>query len=99
MKHVFLTLILLFGSVANSALPPVYQNAKDLTVMVNFIENNEEAMEGLKEIDFRAKRIRWESYTGECTAVFTREYVDHGPGGWVGPAEPLVHEITNCSQN
>ena len=98
MKHVFLTLILLFGRVAESALPPVYQNAKDLTVMVNFVESNEDVMEGLKVIDFQNKVIRWKAYTGECTAVFTRENVDHGPG-WAGPAGPLIHEITHCSQN
>lgn len=99
MKHVFLTLIYLLNSVsANAALPPVYQNAKDLAVMVRFVEENPDVMEGLKTIDFENYRIKYESYTGECTAVFTRENVERTPG-WVGPADALIHEITHCSQN
>ena len=99
MKHVFLTLIYLLNTVsASAALPPVYQNAKDLRVMVQFVEENEEVMEGLKTIDFENYTIKYESFTGECTAVFTREIVERTPG-WAGPAEPLIHEITNCSQN
>jgi len=97
MKHVFLTLILLFGSVAEAALPPVYQNAKDLAVMVNFIENNEGVMEQLKVIDFENKKIHFGVFSAdECHVAFKRE-VQERPFGWVGPAGPLVHDYTMCN--
>jgi hypothetical protein len=97
MKHVFLTLILAFGSVAESALPPVYQNAKDLAVMVNFIENNEGVMEQLKVIDFENKKIHFGVFSAdECTVAFKRKVVER-PFGWVGPAAPLIHDYTLCN--
>lgn len=99
MKNVFLTLILVLGATgANAALPPVYQNAKDLSVMVSFVEENTEVMEGLKSMDFQSFTIKYETYTGECTAFFGRDRAEHGKG-WVGPAADLIHEETHCSQN
>jgi len=98
MKHVFLTLILLLGAVsANAALPPRYQNSKDLAVMVNWLEDNPGVMEQLKVIDFQNKKIHFGVFSAdECHAAFTREVVER-PFGWVGPAGPLIHDYTICN--
>ena len=98
MKHVFLTLILVLGAVsANAALPPVYQNAKDLAVMVNYLEENPGVMAQLQVIDFKNKKIHFGVFSAdECTVAFTRE-VQERPFGWVGPAAPLVHSYTLCN--
>jgi len=97
MKHVFLTLILVFGSVAKAALPPVYQNTNDLAVMVNYLEENPGVMEQLKVIDFENKEILFGVFSAdECKVVFERKQIER-PFGWVGPAAPLVHSYTLCN--
>jgi len=98
MKNVFLTLILVLGAVsASAALPPRYQNSKDLAVMVNWLEENPNVLAQLKVIDFENKKIHFGVFSAdECHAAFTREVVER-PFAWFGPAEPLTHDYTICN--
>ena len=67
------------------ALPPHFQNMKDLEVMVRFIEEHPKVARQLKSIDFKAKRIYFDK---EGSVDFGRERIKREPG-WVGPAAPL----------
>lgn len=85
-------LLLLTAQTALAALPPRYQNVKDLDVMVEFIKRNETVASTLSLIDVDSYTV----YFGEdCQAVFGRE-ARPKPPGWVGPADPLVFKRSNC---
>ncbi|MBS0212537.1 MAG: hypothetical protein JSR26_05045 [Proteobacteria bacterium] len=75
-----------------AALPPQFQNAKDLDAMVAFIKQHDRVAGELKSIDVQ-RRIVY--YGDNCQAQFTRQVVEH-PRGWVGPAAPLVYDHSNC---
>lgn len=91
LKKLLLLLILTPG-VTYAALPPRYQNMKDLNVMINFITQHEQILSSLKSIDFQNYTVH---YSGECVASFEREYIPK-PDGWVGPADPLVFKKSTC---
>ena len=93
MKRAFLLLIV-FVCVqsAGAALPPQYQNVKDLDVMVEFIEAHPTVASTLKSIDLQEYTV----YFGNgCKAVFGRKRRVKPPG-WVGPAAPLEFKHCNC---
>ena len=85
-------IIMILSNLLFSALPPRYQNEKDLNVMVEFVKSHAIVMNGLNSIDFDAKVIY---YNQECKVYFKRESVIH-PRGWVGPAEALIFDRASC---
>lgn len=94
MKRImFLSIFLLMAQSAFAALPPQYQNVKDLDVMVNYIKKHQEVASTLKSIDLSNYTV----YFGDgCKAVFGRKSTTK-PAGWVGPADPLEFKYSNCS--
>ena len=91
-KIVLLTL--LNCQIIFAALPPRFQNLKDLDVMIDYIHSHEEVLTKLVSIDFRAHTIY---YNVDCKIVFKRATAFHLPG-WVGPAEPLEFEYQKCNK-
>lgn len=92
--RIFLTLAggLGFASMVHAALPPQYQNLKDLEVMVAFVAQYPAVAGSIRSIDM------WEHvvHFGEgCRAEFARQEVNH-PQGWAGPQGPLVFSRSNC---
>lgn len=79
-------------NISLAALPPEYQNEKDLKVMINFIQEHENVISTLKSVDFSAKVIH---FGDGCTAKFGRRH-SAKPKRWVGPADPLEFKKSNC---
>lgn len=77
---------------AQAALPPHYQNQRDLDVMVNYIKSNRLVAIQLKQIDFTKKIV----FYGDCKAYFSRKVINRAPG-WVGPAAPLAFSHKKCN--
>ncbi len=77
---------------ANAALPPKYQNEKDLRVMVAFAQEHPRIMQSLQSIDLQHFLIR---FGDGCQVEFGRAYTPK-PRGWVGPADPLEYKRSNC---
>jgi hypothetical protein len=77
---------------AGAALPPQYQNHKDLDVMVEFVHSHPVVASGLRTIDLYGYAV----YFGDgCKAEFGRKTSLKLPG-WVGPADPLEFKSSNC---
>jgi len=93
MKTRFL-LIIFLSQMSHAALPPEYQNLKDLKAIFNYIEKNETILSTLESIDFETYTIR---YNNGCIATFGRKHSPK-PKGWVGPADPLEYKSTSCSK-
>ena len=92
MKILLSTLLLLLMTQSYAALPPEYQNEKDLNVMVQYINKYSKVISTLQQIDFKTKTV----YFGDnCWVKFARKE-QHKPQGWVGPAAPLVFSKSNC---
>lgn len=91
-KPLILSIGLGLISTSFAALPPQYQNIKDLEVMVVFIERHERVAANLKSIDVQTYTVH---YDKDCVARFARKYVPK-PDGWVGPADPLEFRESNC---
>jgi hypothetical protein len=79
-------------SSVSAALPPQYQNAKDLDVIVAFVKQHPKVMASLKTIDLSRAAV---TFGEECLAMFAREK-RLVPPGFAGPAEPLVFSSSNC---
>lgn len=79
-------------AIANAALPPRYQNMKDLDFMVEYVRQHPEVAAGLRSIDLGELTIH---YGHDCKAVFGREATPK-PQGWVGPADPLELKSSGC---
>ena len=96
MKKIIASLLfILFPQCSIAALPPKYQNEKDLDVMIRFVKEHQQVMSTLKSIDFKKFMV----YFGDdCKASFRRERTPK-PEGWVGPADPLVFKSSTCSLN
>ena len=77
---------------ANAALPPQYQNANDLDVMVSFIKKYARVSSTLRSIDMQTYTVRFDA---DCKAEFERQKIERPPG-WAGPAAPLVLARTSC---
>jgi hypothetical protein len=92
-KIIFLSIFLLIAQYAIAALPPRYQNIKDLSVMVDYIKEHPEIASSLKSIDFSEYAIY---FGNDCKAVFGRKSTIKPPG-WVGPADLLEFKESNCS--
>ena len=93
MKRLFLTLgILSLPEMAIAALPPQYQNVKDLEVMVNYVKTNPDVAATLKSINLENKTV---NYGKDCQATFERK-PSTKPLGMVGPAEPLQFKAVKC---
>lgn len=92
--NLYIKLLVLF-LVSNSsiaALPPEYQNEKDLKVIISFIKSHPAVISTLKSIDFSKKIVYFEK---DCHAIFVRKHVSKAQG-WVGPADPLEYKNSNC---
>jgi len=84
--------LILLAQTSFAALPPEYQNQKDLNAMVQYIQNSSKIMSALDRIDFKSKTV----YFGDnCWVKFTRKE-QHRPRNWVGPVAPLVFSNSNC---
>lgn len=91
-RIIFLSIMLGIIQNASAALPPQYQNIKDLDVMVDYIKEHPGVASSLESIDFSGYTI----YFGNgCKAVFGRKSTPKPPG-WVGPADPLEFKESNC---
>lgn len=77
---------------AGAALPPRFQNAKDLDVMVAWAKDHPQVMESLRAIDVQEKIV---AYGKDCRATFARA-IRIKPAGWVGPAAPLEFQSSTC---
>ena len=77
---------------ASAALPPQYQNRRDLQVMLDFVRTHPRVESGLNAIDLDDYTVR---LGDDCIARFKRE-VSPKPPGWVGPADPLAFASATC---
>ena len=92
MKRHFFCLVLLAATPALAALPPQYQNRRDLEVMLDFIRAHPRVESDLNAIDLDDYTVR---FGRDCIARFVRE-ASPKPPGWVGPADPLVFDSATC---
>jgi hypothetical protein len=93
MKKLLPTLLALsFSETAIAALPPQYQNIKDVEVMVNYVKANPDVAGTLKSIDLENKTI---NYGKDCQVSFERK-PSTKPVAMVGPAEPLQFKAKTC---
>lgn len=80
--------------VVSAALPPQYQNERDLTVILDYIKANPDVLSGLQAIDLTAMSV----YYGDgCSARFARKFVDQSEG-LAGPAAPLEFVEASCPE-
>ena len=91
-KRIMCLLTMVVVEPAQSALPPQYQNIKDLDVMVHFVKAHAMVAESLRRIDLDGHVIL---FGNDCKAQFGRKHVER-PAGWAGPAEPLEFVKSNC---
>ena len=77
---------------AHAALPPKYQNRRDLEDILAFIQQHPRIEAGLNAIDLDAYTVRYER---ECIATFVRD-VQPKPPGWVGPLDPIIFKSSSC---
>ena len=92
MKRFLASFALMLALPASAALPPQYQNRRDLEVMIDFIRMHPRVESDLNAIDLDAYTLR---YGRDCIARFVRE-ASPKPPGWVGPADPLVFDSATC---
>ena len=59
----------IFPLSASAALPPVYQNERDLDVMIKFVRSHPFVLESLRSVDVEQRVIR---YGDSCKARFER---------------------------
>ncbi len=91
-RVIVLSIVFTIVQCAAAALPPRYQNIKDLDVMVDFIKAHPKVASGLRSIDM----VEYTVYFGSgCKAVFGRKTTPKPPG-WAGPADPLEFKKATC---
>ncbi len=84
------------GVLAVGALPPKYQNIKDVKAMLEVVESNDLMASGLQSINIEEGVVY---FRDECRAVFRRESSQEDqPHGFVGPAAPLVLDHIECGR-
>lgn len=93
MKYLIATLLFLNLTITQAALPPQYQNSRDLDVMVNFVKEHRIVAAQLKRIDFETHQVH---YADNCVANFHRPTRFRLPG-WAGPADPLKFKNSTCA--
>lgn len=81
------------GAVAVGALPPKFQNIKDVKAMLEVIESNDLMASGLQSINLDEGAVY---FRDECRAFFRRNTPEDQPQGFVGPAAPLVLDYIEC---
>ncbi len=74
----------------SAALAPVYQNERDLGVMVEFVRSHPLVLESLRSIDLERRLVR---YGGHCVAQFDRP---RSATTMPGPAPALRYIGANC---
>lgn len=74
---------------ASAALAPVYQNPKDVAVMVAFAQAHPVVMQSLRSIDLEHRVIH---FGKDCVARFARVAASPMPG----PAPALAFASSNC---
>jgi hypothetical protein len=89
----YATLLLILALPVHAALPPQYQNRRDLEVILAFIQQHPRVEAGLNAIDLDTYTVRYE---GECIASFIRD-VQPKPQGWVGPMDPIIFKESTCA--
>lgn len=75
---------------SSAVLPPRYENAKKLGVMVQFVREHPQVMAQLRSIDLDSDQVR---YGNDCIAEFGHTAASQSPG----PLPPLVFLRSNCS--
>lgn len=93
MKVMVVLVFALITQIAFSALPPNFQNTKDLDAMVAFSKSHKKIMASLKSIDLTTHIIY---FGNNCKVVFVRKII-HRDKGWAGPAAPLEFKYSTCS--
>lgn len=83
---------LLFAAASDAALPPQYQNAKDLDAMVAYVKQRPRVMSSLKSLDLQNYTVQ---FGNNCQIVFGRASTPKPPG-WAGPADPLEFKSSTC---
>jgi hypothetical protein len=89
----FATVLLLAVSTVQAALPPDFQNEKDLADVVSYIKSDHEVLSNLRVIDIAEMTVY---YGDSCRVQFARKAVER-EAGWVGPAEPLEFKSKECA--
>jgi hypothetical protein len=85
--------MLITVSATQAALPPDFQNEKDLADVVSYIKSDHEVLSNLRVIDIAEKTVY---YGDSCRVQFARKVVEREEG-WVGPAEPLEFKSKECA--
>lgn len=88
--------LLLSSTAAHAALPPQYQNQKDLQVIVGYVMAHEEIIASLRSIDLDNMVVHY-GWHEDCQLHFERKQVRR-PSGWVGPAEDLIPGDSVCTE-
>jgi len=82
----------MFTGITQAALPPDFQNEKDLADIISYIKSNHEVLSDLRVIDLAELSV----YYGEsCRIQFARKVVKR-EAGWIGPAEPVEFKAKDC---
>jgi hypothetical protein len=91
MRTIIATLAIVMAPVSvAAALAPVYQNEKDLDVMVAFVRSHPLVLESLRSIDLERRLVRYGSH---CIARFDRP---RPATTMPGPAPALRYVGSNC---
>lgn len=75
-----------------AALPPQYQNMKDIDSIIDFVKQHKRILNTLEMIDFENNVVY---YNHGCIANLGRQGIMR-PQGWVGPADPLELKKSTC---
>ncbi len=89
LKHGAFLATALLPCPGSAALAPVYQNPKDLSVMVAFVLKHPTVVQTLRSIDFEQKTVH---FGQDCVARFGRAQAPPMPG----PAPLLEFKSSNC---
>lgn len=89
------TALLLSCTAAHAALPPQYQNQKDLRVIFDYLVEHDDVMASLRSIDMDNMIVHY-GWQEHCQLRFKRKQVSR-PEGWVGPAEDLIPGERVCT--
>ena len=94
-KEILFSLVMLLSvSATQAALPPDFQNEKDLADVVSYIKSDHEVLSNLRVIDIAEMTVY---YGDSCRVQFARKVVER-EAGWVGPAEPLEFKSKECAE-
>lgn len=94
-KTVLFSVVLTGVGIPSAALPPQYQNMKDLDVILEYIRAHPAVCSGLKLTDLSPMTVY---YGHNCKVVFGIK-ASPKPPGWVGPADPLELQSSGCSDD